>query len=161
MRGRKPVPTALKILRGNPGKRALNPDEPQPNPSLGIGDPPASLKGEGLEEWHRLGPQLEAMGVLTHVDVPAFVAYCKAWARYIDAERKIETLGEVVKAPSGYPIVNPYRSIANKAYQQCKDFWSDFGMTASARTRIHAKPRHGKTAADVRKERFFGVSRGA
>ena len=27
--GRRPQPTALKVLRGNPGKRPLNVDEPQ------------------------------------------------------------------------------------------------------------------------------------
>ena len=31
MRGRKPVPTALKKLRGNPGKRPLNDAEPKPD----------------------------------------------------------------------------------------------------------------------------------
>jgi hypothetical protein len=29
MRGRKPVPTQVKLLRGNPGKRPLNEGEPQ------------------------------------------------------------------------------------------------------------------------------------
>ncbi len=30
MKGRKPKPTALKLLEGNPGKRKLNADEPSP-----------------------------------------------------------------------------------------------------------------------------------
>ena len=38
MRGRKPVPTRLKVIRGNPGKRALNKNEPQPAGELA--DPP-------------------------------------------------------------------------------------------------------------------------
>ena len=29
-RGRKPKPTALKVLEGNPGKRPLNENEPKP-----------------------------------------------------------------------------------------------------------------------------------
>lgn len=154
-RGRKSTPTVLKLARGNPGKRPVNQDEPKPEGE--VGDPPALLTGDAKKEWERLCPQLEAMGVLTSVDVPAFAAYCKAWARYVDAENKITATGEVVKSPSGYPIQNPYRAIANKAYQQCREFWSEFGMTASARTRVQAKPRRGgKTAADARKERFFG-----
>ena len=32
-RGRKPKPTALKELEGNPGKRSLNPSEPKPPPA--------------------------------------------------------------------------------------------------------------------------------
>ena len=29
-RGRKPKPTAVKVLEGNPGKRSLNTNEPKP-----------------------------------------------------------------------------------------------------------------------------------
>ena len=29
-RGRKPTPTAIKVLEGNPGKRPLNANEPKP-----------------------------------------------------------------------------------------------------------------------------------
>ena len=162
-RGRKPTPTVLKLARGNPGKRRLNENEPTPDPTLGIGEPPTDLPQAAVDEWNRLGPELEDMGVLTHVDRHTFIAYCRNWARWVDANEKCKALGEVVKAPSGYPIQNPYRSIANKAYQQCKDFWTEFGMTASSRTRIDAKPRRGgKTAADIRRERFFGgISRHA
>jgi len=31
MAGRKPKPTALKIIEGNPGKRPLNKNEPKPD----------------------------------------------------------------------------------------------------------------------------------
>src|SRR5262245_35327648 len=116
-RGPKKTPTLLMIARGNPGKRPLNQNEPKPDPS--IGEPPELLTGEALGEWHRLRPLLEGMGVLTSVDVPAFVAYCKSWARYVEAEKKVAQSGEVVKAPSGYPIMNPYLAIANKALKQC------------------------------------------
>jgi hypothetical protein len=34
MRGRKPKPTRIKALTGNPGKRPLNPHEPRPAPAL-------------------------------------------------------------------------------------------------------------------------------
>jgi len=144
-RGRKKTPSILNLIRGNPSKRPMNPFEPQPPND--IGEPPSMLEGEALAEWQRLGPQLEAIGVLTEVDVPAFAAYCKQWARYKEAEAKVAQLGEVVKAPSGYPIINPYLSIANKAYKQCREFWDQFGMTASARTKIAVKPRAATDAA--------------
>src|SRR2546430_8262758 len=34
MRGRRPKPTRIKALTGNPGKRPLNPHEPRPEPAL-------------------------------------------------------------------------------------------------------------------------------
>lgn len=51
-RGRKPKPTALKVLEGNPGKRQLNVVEPKPRnkaPKC-----PAWLDAEAKKEWRRL-----------------------------------------------------------------------------------------------------------
>ena len=44
-RGPRPRPTALKLARGNPGKRRLNTDEPKPR--TGVGDCPDWLDKEG------------------------------------------------------------------------------------------------------------------
>ena len=48
MAGRKPKPTALKKLEGNPGKRKLNTKEPMPG--KGMPDCPKWLLPEGSEE---------------------------------------------------------------------------------------------------------------
>ena len=69
-RGRKPKPTALKLLEGNPGKRPLNGREPVP-PRAAL-KCPAWLLPEAKKEWKRLAPALEAMGVLTMADLTAF-----------------------------------------------------------------------------------------
>lgn len=63
-RGRKPKPTALKILEGNPGKRPIN--ENEPIPPKGTVKCPTWLEPEAKKEWKRLAPSLEAMGVLAH-----------------------------------------------------------------------------------------------
>ena len=62
-RGRKPKPTAIKELEGNPGKRLLNADEPKPERKV----PPCPkwLEPEAKKEWRRLSKQLEQIGVLT------------------------------------------------------------------------------------------------
>ena len=52
MAGRKPKPTALKKLEGNPGKRKLNTKEPVP--VKGMTDCPKWLLPEAKEEWNRL-----------------------------------------------------------------------------------------------------------
>ena len=49
MAGRKPKPTAVKKLEGNPGKRKLNTKEP--NPGKGMPDCPAWLLPEAKTEW--------------------------------------------------------------------------------------------------------------
>jgi len=64
--GRRPTPTALKILRGNPGKRPLNQDEPQP-PKGPVVKPELSAGADRV--WDALAPVCEAMGTLTAADV--------------------------------------------------------------------------------------------
>ena len=49
MAGRKPKPTSLKVLEGNPGKRQLNPNEPKPDAS--VPKCPAWLSKEAKREW--------------------------------------------------------------------------------------------------------------
>ena len=99
-RGRKPTPTAIKELEGNPGKRKLNDKEPRPEkkaPSC-----PKWLEPEAKKEWRRLAKKMELMGVLTEVDMAAFAGYCQAYARWKEAEEFITQHGTIVKTPSGY-----------------------------------------------------------
>ena len=69
-RGRKPKPTAVKKLQGNPGKRPLNKREPKPKSDV---KRPYGL-GSGLQDrfWKEHAPELERIGILTGVDVAAF-----------------------------------------------------------------------------------------
>lgn len=135
--GPKPTPTALKVLRGNPGRRPLNGDEPEP--AVYLPDPPSDLKGYALEEWQARGPQLERLGLITESDIPAFESYCRAWGRYRNAEDTLAEEGEVFNTPSGYRQQNPYRGIANKALEQCRRFWEEFAMMPASRSRVHVK----------------------
>jgi phage terminase small subunit len=66
MRGRKPQPTKLKALEGNPGKRAMNDREPQP--PAGVPDCPEFLQDEAREEWFRTAAVLKQMNLLTVAD---------------------------------------------------------------------------------------------
>ena len=51
MRGRKPKPTALKLIAGNPGHRPLNKKEPKVAYVTGAAKPPKWVKGEAKREW--------------------------------------------------------------------------------------------------------------
>lgn len=73
--GRRPQPTALKLLRGNPGKTKPNPNEPKP-PS-GPVEPPAELSAGARLVWSELAPVCVAMGTLTTADVRVFATMCE------------------------------------------------------------------------------------
>ena len=85
--GRPPIPTALKIRAGNPGKRPLPTDEPQPMP----GRPrcPEWLDPAAKAKWRALVPELERLGLLTRLDGDALAAYCQAWAEVREATRTL------------------------------------------------------------------------
>jgi P27 family predicted phage terminase small subunit len=133
-RGRKPKPTALKILEGNPGKRPLNDKEPQPEKKAPRC--PSWLEPEAKKEWKRMAKTLEAIGVLTQIDKAAFAGYCQAYARWKEAEEFLSKHGTIFKTPSGYIQQVPQVSIAQTYLKVMKDFCSEFGLTPSARTRI-------------------------
>jgi P27 family predicted phage terminase small subunit len=133
-RGRKPKPTALKVLEGNPGKRPLNKNEPKPEKKAPRC--PSWLEPEAKKEWRRMSKQLEALGVLTQVDAAAFAGYCQAYARWKEAEEFLSKHGTIFKTPSGYIQQVPQVSIAQTYLKIMKDFCSEFGLTPSSRTRI-------------------------
>ena len=136
-RGRKPKPTALKQLEGNPGKRPLNDREPVP--PQGSIRCPAWLEAEAKKEWKRLAPSLEAMGILTSVDISAFAGYCQAYARWKEAEEFISQHGSIFQTPSGYVQQVPQVSIAQQNLKIMQSFCSEFGLTPATRSRIIAQ----------------------
>jgi P27 family predicted phage terminase small subunit len=136
--GRRPVPTTLKALRGNPGKRPLSDDEPRPEATLPA--PPSHLSAEAKREWWRLGRQLKAIGLMTNIDRGALALYCQAWSRWLEAEKALKTYGVMVKSPNGFPMQSPYLAVANKAMEQIRTMLCEFGMSPSSRTRVHATP---------------------
>src|ERR1700689_5052301 len=112
MRGRRPKPTRMKLLTGNPGKRPLNIHEPKPVPV--VPDCPAELGPVARREWDRLAGELGKLKLLTALDRAALAAYCGAYALWAEATEAIQKFGTMVKSPSGFPIQSPYVSIANR-----------------------------------------------
>lgn len=135
--GRPPKPTSLHLVTGHAKKGPATPAG-----DAKAGDPPDHLNDEARAEWRRIAPMLEKRGLIYEEESTALALYCQAFGRWQQAERKIaELVGEdsdglIVKAPSGYPIQNPYLAIANKAMEQCYQFLQQFGLSPSARARV-------------------------
>lgn len=135
-RGRKPTPTAIKELEGNPGKRKLNTNEPKPKKKASRC--PAWLEDEAKKEWKRMSKVLESMGLLTEMDMAAFAGYCQAYARWKEAEEFISQHGSMVRTPNGYLQQVPQVSIAQTNQKIMLKFCEQFGLTPSSRSRIVA-----------------------
>ena len=137
MAGRKPIPTELKKLAGNPGKRPLNLDEPRYESY--VMSVPRFLDAEAKREWRRVVKELAAVGLISTVDRAALAAYCMAWSRWVKAEKSLEREELVLTTDKGYSYPNPLIGIANGALDQMKRFMVEFGMTPSSRTKVKAE----------------------
>jgi P27 family predicted phage terminase small subunit len=144
MRGRKPKPTSLKILQGNPGKRPLAKNEPRPTPTApGC---PTWLSPEAKAEWRRVVPELDRIGMLSRVDRAALATYCEVWATFVTAQRDLHEHGLRIMAfrtesADGLtiyvqPAKNPSVQIARDSAAQVRQFCAEFGLTPSSRARI-------------------------
>src|SRR5260370_1172430 len=73
MRGRRPKPTRIKALTGNPGKRPLNAHEPRPEPALP--ECPPELSPAAQREWARLTGELSKLSLITNLDRGALATF--------------------------------------------------------------------------------------
>ena len=123
-------PTLLKILQGNPGKRALPNNEPQPEVGA---TPPKWLRGDALEEWREIAPQLEELGTLRKTDATALGIYCSLVAAFrrhdSDGNTSARTAGEI------------------------RQYLARFGLTPADRSRVQGKPKEQPKKLD----RFTGT----
>jgi P27 family predicted phage terminase small subunit len=145
MKGRKPKPTHLKLVTGNPGRR---PQKVAPEPKSEAPQPPPELTEDALVEWNRVSAELHGLGLLTGVDRAALAAYAQAYGRWAAAERALAKMaaadsvtgGLLIKTTNGNAIQNPLVGVANKAAAAMVRYAAEFGMTPSARSRIEASP---------------------
>lgn len=138
-RGPAPKPTALKLLQGNPGKRAINKNEPQPKDA--IPRCPAWLDEEAKVAWKRIVPQLRDMGVLTLIDADALTNYCDTWSRWKKAVLFLQKNGDVytIKGDDGklkYVQQLPQVAIARNLLAVLNRYQQEFGLTPAARCRL-------------------------
>lgn len=138
MRGRKPKPTQLKELEGNPGKRRLNASEPHPPVPDVVPYAPKFLNADARGEWNRMVNILLGLRLYTEVDHAALAMYCQAWGRWVEAENKLKKTGMVLtSSETGVVYQNPYLSIANKAWSEMRQMLSEFGLSPAQRSRLH------------------------
>src|SRR4029077_15892039 len=150
MAGRRPKPTHLKLVTGNPGKRPLNKNKPQPERNLP--SPPPELYPEAKAEWNRIAKELHNLGLLTGLDRAALAAYCQSYGRWIIAERAIAKMAKadplthgLIKPTVGGGVPNALVRAASHAMADMVRYAGEFGMTPSARSRLSTAAGADKT----------------
>jgi len=128
----------LKVLAGNPGKRPLNENEPEPAQYKKPPRAPAHLSDGAKREWRRVAKHLHAAGILAQIDRAALEAYCEQYALWVEAQKKVQEMGAIGKTSNGNLIQNPYLSVANRAQQEMRKWMAELGATPSSRSRVQS-----------------------
>jgi P27 family predicted phage terminase small subunit len=149
MPGPPPKPTALKRLAGNPGKRALNKAEPQPDrviPAM-----PRGLPKRAKRFWKDHADKLERLGILTAVDGPAFTMMALHYAVALEAleiiQKNVLVLIDDSEAPvmqsglmaidkNGAARKHPLLQVWRENSTAFRHYAAQFGLTPAARGRL-------------------------
>ena len=132
--GRAPIPTHLKIIRGNPGKRKLNQNEPKPVGNLV--DAPAYFDEELREVW-AYAIENAPRGLLKKLDSSVLETWCISHVLHRRASAEVRKHGMLVKPPkSDVPIQSPYLPIVNKQAFIMLRAVDHLGFSPASRTRI-------------------------
>lgn len=138
MKGIKPLPTAIKELRGTLEKSRTLPNEMVVSINRDIPEPPEDLNNEAKKLWQEVCTELKNNGILANVDLGLVEAYCSELVTYKEALRQIKKTSPLIKSPSGYAMVSPWQTIRRQSLKAAMDLGQLFGVTPSARTRIGA-----------------------
>ena len=138
MRGRKPTPTSVKMLAGNPGKRALNHHEPKPaagHTRLPDRTEPGGQGGIG-SPGHRAG-------AAPHADQPGscgtrrLLRVLRPPGRCHGGGAQVRHHGEITfRLPDAVTCV----AIANKQVEIMLRIAAKFGFTPASRSRVAVPP---------------------
>lgn len=119
--GRKPQPASKKKAKGEtrPSRTQKSGGNVLEFPVIEnqVPDPPEWLGPRGKKLWGRIVPLLYNQHVLTEADLPALETLC---AIYDSVHKKLEAGMEATAAE----------------YAQLRMYYSEFGLTASSRTRV-------------------------
>ena len=151
--GRKRTPTRLRVLRGNPGHRPLNPAEPAP--ARGLPEAPDWLNLLELEAWDTLTAALEPMGVVTISDGPALTALAVAWADWRQARAVLDLEEPYLETPAGLHR-HPASAVASDAWRRVSSMLSEFGLTPASRSRLQVADASGPNQFDEWRSRRRG-----
>lgn len=136
--GRRPKPTHLKLIQGNPGKRTFN--DAEPKPPRGLSPPPDHMATVAKEAWNRLAPLLDQMGILTIADVAALERLCECLAEIYECREVLQRTGGTyeTKNLAGERMFRSRPEVARlaDADRRFRAYAVEFGLTPAARSRV-------------------------
>ena len=155
MRGRKPVPVQLRVLRGNPGQRRLPAVRPAAD-GLPERCPPELVDEEARAEWRKtIAPLARRQHVLAS-DRAMAVSHCAVWAQWRSLVTEAERHPAIVPVgPHKYLRPHPARLLAERALRVLLAIDIELGLTPASRGRVTVA---GPLSAAEQLDRFLDPS---
>lgn len=134
-RGRRPKPSGKKALAGNPGKRAINKNEPQFT-AITRADPPEWFDDIARGMWETIIDELCSQQLLHVTDLHNVVVFCSAYRNWQTAQKEVMTGGVTISDGKGSFKKNPAMTAANESIRQMVTVGSLLGLDPSSRQRL-------------------------
>ena len=136
MAGRKPLPVAVKKIKGTLQKCRTNPHEPRPGGVLG--EPPEYMSDTAKEAW-RYAVANAPPGLLSALDGSVLERWANCSGLYREALAKINRAGVsgmLVKTPSGILRRSPLMDVIRDLALEMKGYEAEMGFTPASRSRV-------------------------
>lgn len=144
MPGRRPKPSAMKQLEGNPGHKPIQ-SEVDFSAAGEIPKPPAWLDKDAKKEYRRIVDALADLDLLKATDVSVLASYSQAYSRWVAAEKRIAKEGSVVKVVGSQGqekwIKHPALLVSSESQKQMLRAGSLLGLNPVDRGRLNASPK--------------------
>lgn len=146
MSGPPKTPTHLRLVRGNPSKRPINKNEPQP--PKGVPPVPKHFDKQGKYWFKRMAEELDAIGVISQLDARALELLVEAYTEYrhhcetLDREGYTYAVYSDADADEGKEreirMIKPHPAAMMKAdaWKRLRAMLAEFGMTPSSRSKV-------------------------
>ncbi len=143
-KGRRPLPAAIKRLKGNPGRRPIA--EPPAGEWPKKQYCPRGLSDIGRREWRRMRDELGRLGLLATCNPVTLEVYARTYQRWREAEDHLandrdaagRVIGCLIRTSNGQIRENPWLAIADKAQRQLIKILGELGMTPASRQHVGA-----------------------
>lgn len=137
MRGRKMLPTEVKVLQGTAQKCRLNQNEPVITKKIATNPaPPESLSEEAKKNWEFVLDN-EGVSWIGQCDQATLENYCTLWADIRACDERIKADGRFVYE-NGALKEHPAMKLKARLIPVFRSVASELGLTPSSRSRVSA-----------------------
>ena len=136
MPGRKPLPVAVKKIRGTLQKCRTNPREPKPTGTLST--PPEYMSDAAKQAW-QYAVENSPPGLLSALDGAVLERWANCSGMYRETLSKINRAGVsgmIIKTPSGILRRSPLMGVIRDLALEMKGYETEMGFTPAARSRV-------------------------